>query len=576
MASVNNNAMTPYERFMALMLQERSDILLVYFYAIFSGLVNLTLPLGIQAMMSILFGGQASSSWVILLSLVIIGLAIGGVLQIVQISIMERLQQRLMVRVSTDLAFRTPRWKVEAILKKHAPEQMNRFFDILTVQKGLSKIIVDFSAAILQVIFGLILLAFYHAYFAIFGILMFIIFIIIFKLSFGAGLDTSLKESKQKYRIAEWLQELARVMNIVKLAGYTDIHTKKTDELAGEYVKARKSHFRVLEFQYALIVAFRTLVIGGVLVIGSLLVIDEQINIGQFVASEIMIILILNSVEKIMSSIDVVYDVFTAVEKIGQVLDIEIENEDGLTFNHIQADRGIEMMFENVSYKFPGDDRYTLNNINLKIEAGEKICLAGYPGSGRSIFISLMASMLHNYQGTIAFNGTTLKNLNLLSLRSYVGENLAKKELIHGTIMENISMGRDDISFADIQKAVEAAGLTRYIQTTEAGYDTIIVPEDLKIPSSIAVKIAMARSFAESPSLFVLDDFLHKLSKEDKQLITKSLTGDLPWTLIGSSNDPIFASQCDRVIVMKGGEIMDIGSFEEIHQKPYYSEVFTA
>jgi ABC-type bacteriocin/lantibiotic exporter with double-glycine peptidase domain len=566
---------SPLKRFFKLINLEREDISLLYLYAILAGVINLSLPLGIQAIMGLVVGGQVSSSWFLMIGLVIFGIGFAGGLQIMQLSISERLQQRILAKASFDFAFRVPRMRLESILKQYAPELMNRYFDVMSVQKSISKILVDFSTAFLQIIFGLILLAFYHGYFAFFGILMFFLLIFIFKVSFPNGVRTSLDESTQKYKIGAWLEELARTMGIVKLAGYTDMHMKKTDKLVAAYIRDRKAHFRVLLFQYTNIVAFKTIVTGGLLIIGSLLVIDNQISIGQFVASEIVIILILNSVEKVMASIETIYDILTSLEKIGQITDIEIEGEKGIAFEDIDTGKGVEIVFKEVGYTYPASNRTTLKDINLHIKPGEKICIAGFPGAGRSSLINLAASMLHNYTGTITFNDITLKNLNLISLRSYVGENLAKKEIIHGTIAENIGMGRDDISYHDIKKATDAVGLTAYIQSTEEGFNTIIVPEDITIPTSVVNKITMARSIAEKPHLFILDDFMNSLERKDKEKIVDSITGpDKFWTLLGASNEMAFASKCDRILVMRDGAIVDSGDFELISKRPYFNEIF--
>jgi len=565
----------PVLRFLRIVKAEKRDVILIYTYSILGGLINLSLPLGIQAIMGLVLSGTVTSSWIILMSFVIFGIAFAGFLMIVQMSISERLQQKIFVNAAFEFAHRVPRWKMESIIKEYAPELMNRFFDILTIQKSLSKIFIGFSTSFLQIIFGILLLSFYHSYFAMFGVLIFILMIIVFRYSFHNALKTSLYESKYKYKIAAWLEELGRTMTIVKLAGKTDMHIKKTDRLTTEYIKYRDEHFKELKFQYVNIVTFKTVITGGLLILGSILVLDQQINIGQFVAAEIIIILIINSVEKLLSTIETIFDVLTSVEKIGLITDIPVEEDKGISFDQIDNEKGIEIEFKNVSYSFPDTNRITLENINLHIKSGEKICIGGFPGAGRSTFVNLSATLFHNYSGFITFNGTTLKNINLIELRSYVGENLSKKEIINGTYAENISMGVEETTFDDIKQAADAVNLTKFIQSTEKGWDTVIVPEDMTIPSNVVKKIAMARSIAENPRLFVLDDFLIGLSVEDKELIVKNLTGnDKPWTLIGSSNQEVFAKNCDRVIVLKEGKIFDQGTYEELKGKDYFKSVF--
>lgn len=567
---------SPVKRFFQLVSLEREDISLIYLYAILSGIINLSLPLGIQAIMSIVLGGKPSSSWFLLMSLVILGIMFAGGLQVMQMSISERLQQRILAKASFDFAFRIPRWKLESILKIYAPELLNRFFDVMAVQKSLAKIMVEFSTSLLQIVFGLILLSFYHSFFGIYSVFAFLIMVVVFYLSFANGLYTSLLESKYKYKIAAWLQELARSLNIFKLAGYTDMHLRKTDRLVLDYLKARKSHFRVLLFQYGAIVIFKAIITGGVLIIGSFLVFEQKISLGQFVASEIIIILILNSIEKMMKSIETIYDVLTSLEKIGNVTDVPIEGEEGVSYEEIRSDgQGVEIVFKNLTYTFPDDEHPKLHNLNLNIRSGEKVCVAGYSASGRSTLINLTASILHNYKGLITFNDISLKNINLISLRSHVGENLSNTEILHGTIEENISMGRDDIDFQTIKEATDAVNLTDYIQQTPKGYHTVIVPDDITISKSVMNKITLARSIAEKPDLFILDDFLISLEYHDKLKVVTALTAkSTNWTLVGSSNDKVFAQYCDKVVIMKEGKIVDVGTYEKISQREDFNLIF--
>ncbi|MDB4834966.1 ABC transporter ATP-binding protein/permease [Cyclobacteriaceae bacterium] len=565
----------PLKRIFNLLSLEREDITLIYGYAILGGVIGLSLPLGIQAVMTLMVGGEASSSWFVLISLIILGVLFVGIVQILQISIMERFQQKLMVKSSFDLAFRVPRWKLEEMLKQYAPELMNRFFDVLGLQKGLSKLLVGFLSSFLQIIFAIILLAMYHPYFAMYGIALFIVTLLIFRFTFEKGLSTSMQESAYKYKVVAWLEELARTMNLVKLAGYTDMHLRKTNTIVNGWLRWRKAHFKVLMFQFGLIITFKVLMTGGLLIIGGLLVFAGELNIAQFVASEITIILIINSVEKLIGSIETIYDVLTSVEKLGKVMDIDLETDDGISFEDIDTGRGVAIEFDELTYQFPDTNTPVLDNISFRIKPGEKVCVTGMPGSGKSTLINLASTLFHNYKGNITFNDITLKNINLISIRSYVGENLAKKDLIQGTIAENISMGRDDIGYHDIKKATDAVGLTSFIQKTDEGFNTKIVPEDITVPSSVVTKIAMARSIAEKPHLFILDNFLQNLEERDKELIVSSLVGkDKFWTLIGASNDAVFAKRCDRIIVLSDGKIIGDGDFEHISSQPYADVLF--
>ena len=148
--------LTATQRLSGLLQLDRKDIKQIIFYAIFAGLVSLSLPLGIQAIINLIQGAQISTSWIVLVVLVTIGTIFVGALQLMQMRILENVQQKLFARSSFEFAYRFPKIKMSELSDFYPPELANRFFDTLTIQKSLPKILIDFPAAILQIIFGLL------------------------------------------------------------------------------------------------------------------------------------------------------------------------------------------------------------------------------------------------------------------------------------------------------------------------------------------------------------------------------------------------------------------------------------
>ncbi len=171
---------SPLKRFYNLLELDKKDVYQIFFYAIFAGLISLSLPLGIQAIINFIQSGRVSASWIVLIILVIFGVALVGILSLMQLRITENLQQKIFVRASFEFAARLPKIKMDQLYNSYPPELANRFFDTMTIQKGTSKLLTDFSAALLQIAFGVILLSLYHPYFIIFGVLLFFLLYFIF------------------------------------------------------------------------------------------------------------------------------------------------------------------------------------------------------------------------------------------------------------------------------------------------------------------------------------------------------------------------------------------------------------
>lgn len=308
---------------------------------------------------------------------------------------------------------------------------------------------------------------------------------------------------------------------------------------------------------------------------GTLLLINGKISIGQFVAAEIVILSIVNSVEKLVLTLETIYDVLTGIEKIGNVTDLPIEDEEGINFESIDTGKGIKIDVKKLSYRFPGAKKQTLKDVSFSLGPGEKVCVAGFNGSGKSTLLNIVATLFHEYDGVITYNDYSIKTLNLASVRSFTGESLSDKELINGSIEENISMGRENITFQDVKEAATYVGLDDYIQSQALGYDTVIVPHDMTVPRSMINKITLARSIAEKPRLFLLDEIFLNMQRDDKDKIIDFFTDESkPWTMMAATTDAKFASRCDKVIILNNGTIQDIGSFSEIAQKPYFDNIF--
>lgn len=564
----------PIRRFFRMLSLDRKEIGFIYIYAIFNGIITLSLPLGIQAIIGLTLANEISSSWVVLIVVVTLGTAVAGVMQILQVSLTEKLQQRVFARSAFEFAWRLPRLKLEKLTEYYPPELVNRFFDTQNVQKGLPKILIDFSQAILQILFGILLLSFYHPFFVFFGIGLSTILFLIIRLTGPRGLHTSLQESDYKYKVAYWLEEVARTLTSFKLSGETDLAVEKTNDLVKKYLQSRKKHFKVLILQYANVVGFKTIVTAGLLILGSILLINRQINLGQFVASEIIIILVISSVEKLVLSAETVYDVLTAMEKLGKITDLPLERHEGIDFEDEDLKMPMTLKVKDMSFSFPGDPHASLSNLTFEASPGECICISGTNGSGKSLVLSLVSGLYENYSGLISYNDIPIKNYDPITFRGHIGDCLHQKVLFRGTVMENLTMGRPGISMESIRWTLEKLELTEFIHSLPEGLNTDLVPEGPRLPESISRKLILARSIAKRPRMLVMDDFLRSLDPGERERISTFLTSCPLWTLVAASNDPIFASKCDRVYVMNQGNITDSGTYEEISQQSYSREFF--
>lgn len=548
---------TPYQRFWLLLKPDSKEIYQVYTYAFFKGVIALSLPLGIQSIINLIQGGSVSASWLLLVFIVIMGIGIGGYMQLMQMRIMETIQQKIFTRAAFDFTFRIPKIKFEEIYKHYAPELMNRFFDILTLQKSLSKIIIDFSTAILQIIFGLILLSLYHPFFILFSLLLILLVFTIVKITNKKGLETSLEESKYKYKVVSWLEELARAKDTFKLAGVTNLPDLKTDERVMGYLGSRENHFKILQKQYSLLIIFKIIVAFGLLIVGGLLVLNEQMNIGQFVAAEIIILLVIDSSEKIIINLENIFDILTSLEKLGQVTDLELDSvSENSTLNYdIQTPIVVELI--NLSFAYPGRTKSVIKNIDYTFEANKVYCITGDNGSGKSTLIHLISGLYKPLSGNVCLNDLPILNYDIQKLYKHIGNGLAEETIFEGTFMENITLGRNYITIDDVLWAMDKVYLSEYVKALPKGLDSQIEISGNKLSKSIIQRIIIARSIVNKPKLILLENHLDFIEDIQRDKIIDFLTNKSNgWTFIGISNNKYLQVKSDTIIRMNDGEIL--------------------
>ena len=548
--------LTPWERFVSLLRLEKKDIFQIFYYAIFGGIVALSLPLGIQAIINLIQGAQISTSWIVLVVVVTLGVIFSGALQLMQLRIIETIQQRIFMRASFELSYRFPKIKMNELRNYYPPELANRFFDTLTIQKGLSKILLDVPTALLQIVFALILLSFYHPFFIIFGILLLLLIYIVFKFTAKKGLETSLIESKIKYKVAHWIQEVARTVVSFKLSGNTSLALQKNDDLVSKYLDARENHFKILLLQFSQMVGFKVIVTASLLLIGGELVLNQEMNIGQFVAAEIIILLVIQSVEKLIVGLESFYDVLTSIEKIGQVVDKELESQDG---EKPLFKNGVTLELDGVSYSVENRKKPIINNVSLTLTPTSRILIEGESGAGKSSLLRLISGIVEPTEGNIYINNLSLGSLHLNHYRSQLGLSLSDETPFEGSIKDNLVFGNKLVPDEVIFEALDTVGLNQFLKEQPNGLETVIYPEGKQMSFTIAKKLILARAIIKQPKIMILEDPLDQFNLEETVKIINYLTDiKRPWALIVVSSKKSWRTQCNQTITLEKGEIKSI------------------
>lgn len=553
MASSESN---PLSKLIQLILADKQEIVSIYFFAILSGLVQLSLPLGVQAIISFVLGASMVTSIYVLIFVVVLGVFLVGIFQINQMKIIEKIQQNIFVRNTYLFAEVLPQIDLLKNNKFYLPEKINRFFDIMSIQKGISKLLLDIPIASIQIIFGLVLLSFYHPIFIVFGFLLLSTLYFILKFTGKKGIKTNYIVSTHKYEVAAWFGEIARTLKSFKFRHGTNLNVVKADEKTLDYIQARTTHFKVLLLQFKALVLFKVMISAAMLVVGTYLLLSQQLNIGEFIAAEIVILSIIGAVEKLIGSISSIYDVITGLEKLSSVIDSPLENSGNVRFNSINSGVSIELVDCDLVYS---KGKTVLKGMNLKIPSNSLVCISGCAGSGKSSLLNLLSGNLGDSNGGVLINNISLGNYNLKSLRKNVGVFLSSSDVFEGTVFENITMGRKGITEEKISVLAYEMGFQSFIASLKNGFETSVDAGGKKMSSTMVQILVLLRAFVDKPDLLLLEEpwggFNDDLKLKFKNYIY-NYTSDI--TVVIASNDNDFKVNADLVVKLENGEISEV------------------
>jgi ABC-type bacteriocin/lantibiotic exporter with double-glycine peptidase domain len=543
-------------KLVAILQLDKKEVSAIYIYAILAGLVQLVTPLGIQSIIGFVMAGALSTSIVVLIAVVVFGVFLNGLFQIRQLQIIEKIKQKIYTRDALSFAHKIPHLNLEKLDNYYLPELVNRFFDTLNLQKGIEKILLEIPAAFIQILFGIILLSLYHPIFIAFGIVLVLILYIILATTLPKGFTKSLLASDYKYKTAGWLQELARVVKTFKYGEKTSLHIEKTDDLVSNYLVARTSYFKILLTQFWSLVVFKIIITAAMLIVGVYLLLNQQINIGQFIAADIVILAVISSVEKLIQTLDKAYDTLTAIEKLDKIKSAELESAGS---EKISTINGIKIDFKNVSFSYP-NGKSVLNDINIDIKEGEKVLIVGNSGSGKSTLLRLLTGTFTNFTGSIRINNVALGSYSIDSLRSNTGVLISQQDIFQGTIRDNVTMGDNSITNDDLYNITKTTGLETFIEELEIGFDTAIDPAGKKLPEKIKQGVLLARALLSKKSLMLLENPFDGLEKDTienvKALMAKSENTTMLVTAASYSNEEIF----DKIIYLENGSVLSVQS----------------
>lgn len=540
---------SPLARLWDLLKKERRDLVLVVIYAIGVGIFSLATPLTAMAVVNTAAMATLVQQLIVFCLILFVCLGFGSFIRALKTIVVEYLQQRIFVRVVGDLANRLPRVDVRAFDREHGPELVNRFFDVLTVQKAGAVLLLDGVSILLQTSIGLLLLAVYHQLLLGFDLLLIAgLFVLIFILGRG-GVATSIRESRTKYEVAGWLEELARHPIAFKLAGGDSLAIERADALTSEYLHARQNHFQIVFRQFCFALGLQVIASTTLLGLGGFLVIQQQLTLGQLVAAEIVVTMVVASFIKLGKQLESYYDLLAASDKLGHLIDLPLEASGS---NNLPANsRPASLVARQISFRYddPGAQP-VLEKFDLSIAPGERVALMGPNGAGKSTLIDMVFGMRRPTLGRIEIDGCDVRDLSLGSLRREAVL-VRGVEVFEGSVFENVCLGRPELGVAEAREALQAVGLLEAVLSLPEGLSTALGTGGRTFSYGQLKRLMLARAIVGRPRLLMLDEALDDADPSIREMVLGAVLGpNRPWTVLVATHDREVADRCDRTITL--------------------------
>ncbi len=557
----HHDSISPTRRLLRLLKGERQEIVTLLIFSVMSGVLYLAAPLAVDSVVSNLaFGGQSQPyvQAIVVLAIALFGaLGLQALVSGFQYYLSDIIQRRLFVRTASDLAHRLPRVRADAMQGIHAPELVNRFFDVVTAQKSTSLLLLDGVNLIFGSLIGMLLLALYHPLMLLFVVVLLSLIVLCLWLLGKGAVSTSIAESRVKYDLVNWFEQVAAFPFAFKGPGGYKLASERSDHFAAEYVRCRAAHFRVVMRQIVALLVLSVAAAAILLVLGGWLVVSQQITLGQLVASELIMSSIVVAMAKMGKKLEAWYDAMAAMDKLGHIFDLEMERSTGE--KGVLSGKGAEVRATDIAF---GYHESLFENKSFVIPPGSRVAIVGPHGSGASSLLDILFGLRAPTEGHVSVDGLDLRSWHLESLRERVML-LRRDDIVDGSVVENLRMGRDDIGLDEVRGALEKVGLLEVLLRRPEGMDLHLTVGGAPLSGNQRTRLLLARALVQNPRLLMIDELFDSLDPESFRLLqTAILDRSWPWTVILATRDHDVTRICDQIIQLAPCHLNDGTSSE--------------
>ncbi len=513
-----------YIRFLKQILAADKPLFLTMMvYGIAISILALAAPISVQLLINSVAFTAMLQPILVLGSILLLLVLLYGLVSVFQFIAGEIFQRRFFARMSYEVGMSLLNAEHKTFEEANQTEMVNRFFETITIQKTIPKLFSKTFTTLLYSIAGMVLIACYHPFFLIFSLGIPLALFLIWKIFSPQAVAHSFIESRRKYDLVGWLEDIARNHIIFKSQEGREYAKYKIDFLTGLYLQERKIHFKNLFSQVSLLFVLYAVSTALLLVLGGWLVLKNQLSLGQLVASELVISTILYNISNLGRDFESFYDLISATEKLAQFQNIPHEKTSGQNLP-----KQIEKIkFDKVFYRYL-DSEYEIN-LEFKQTKNYLILTNGY--STKKIIIELLLGFRNPLSGTLFLNEIDINEVEKHELRSRIAL-INNSPLIEGTLREYLTFNNSNIHDNCVMVILQKIGLSDSVLSTKEGLDLRIIPSGWPFSESEKILLKVARALIHKPQIIIADEVLDMLEPKIRKQVLLHLTKEEQATFI--------------------------------------------
>jgi len=418
-----------------------------------------------------------------------------------RLHLIELLQRRLHVNALEHYSQLFINWYPEAFEKVRSQLAFHKFFEIFVFQKSFVRVIKEGFQLSIQLIIGFIIISFYHVSFFAYSILLSILYYFIIRSQWNNILQKNLELSDKKYQSISWLEQQSLNRDTFLSKGASQFALDKSYDMTKSYIEKRAEFFTLFIKQIKQILSIQFIATFILFLIGTFLVYRKQLNLGQFIAAEIIITSIMLSFGKVTELLEDLYDsIISSYKLFAASEDLKKIAKSGKELNSNEHTWQIHQL------KLPSG-----RILNAIFEKQKKIAVYAKEGSGKTLLVNYMLRYKENYEGLILLNNIDIKELSSKSFYSNVAVIRDEPQFFAGSIWDNLVLGNPKINEEEVIQVLKQVGVYSHINKLPQQMQTTLALNGFPLSETYAKLLLISRAFLLHPGTVIVDGVLDSM-----------------------------------------------------------------